>query len=109
MLASLRTNCAWVLACTRSFALVESQVVVSCTGTVWLKVLLHATSVQKPVKNHFLGKSRETRIIVSALLKKLFWKNTVFHLPTTVELQWLEHLWDHENLFETGVVRANEG
>ena len=27
----------------------------------------------------------------------------------TVELQWLELLWDHENLFETGVVRANEG
>ena len=27
----------------------------------------------------------------------------------TVELQWLEHLWDHENLFETGEVRANEG
>ena len=27
----------------------------------------------------------------------------------TVELQWLEHLWAHENLFETGVVRANEG
>ena len=27
----------------------------------------------------------------------------------TVELQWLKHLWDHENLFETGVVRANEG
>ena len=26
----------------------------------------------------------------------------------TVELQWLEHLWDHENKFETGVVRANE-
>ena len=27
---------------------------------------------------------------------------------STVELQWLEHLWDHENLFETGVVRAIE-
>ena len=27
----------------------------------------------------------------------------------TVELQWLEHLRDHENQFETGVVRANEG
>ena len=27
----------------------------------------------------------------------------------TVELQWLEHLWDFENLFETGVVRAIEG
>ena len=27
----------------------------------------------------------------------------------TVELQLLEHLWDYENLFETGVVRAIEG
>ena len=27
----------------------------------------------------------------------------------TVELQWLEHPWDYENLFETGVVRAIEG
>ena len=25
----------------------------------------------------------------------------------TVELQWLEHLWDHENLFEAGVVRIH--
>ena len=29
-------------------------------------------------------------------------------LPYTVELQWLEHLWNHDNMFETGVVRANE-
>ena len=29
-------------------------------------------------------------------------------IRNTVELQWLEHLWDHENMFETGVVRANE-
>ena len=27
----------------------------------------------------------------------------------TVERQWLEHLWDHGNLFETWVVRATEG
>ena len=27
----------------------------------------------------------------------------------TVKLKWLEHLWDYENLFETGVVRATEG
>ena len=26
----------------------------------------------------------------------------------TVELKWLEHLWNHENMVETGVVRANE-
>ena len=40
----------------------------------------------------------------STIWKKLF--------PTlylyTVELQWLEHLWNHKNMFETGVVRANE-
>ena len=27
----------------------------------------------------------------------------------TVELRWLEHLWDHRKLFETWVVRASEG
>ena len=27
----------------------------------------------------------------------------------TVELQWLEHLWDYENLYEAGVVWATEG
>ena len=26
----------------------------------------------------------------------------------TVELQWLENIWNHENIFETGVVQANE-
>ena len=32
-----------------------------------------------------------------------------FKIGTTVELQWLEHLWDHRKLFETLVVRATEG
>ena len=26
----------------------------------------------------------------------------------TVELHWLEHLWNNENMFETGAGRANE-
>ena len=26
----------------------------------------------------------------------------------TSKIQWLEHLWNHEKMFETGVVRANE-
>ena len=30
-------------------------------------------------------------------------------LLCTVEPQWLEHLWDHGNVFETWVVRATEG
>ena len=33
---------------------------------------------------------------------------TLGNLKTTVELRRLEHLWNHENMFETGVVRANE-
>ena len=40
------------------------------------------------------------------LLKELKRKDFA---PITVELQWLEHLWDYENSFETGVVRAIEG
>ena len=34
----------------------------------------------------------------------------VFHYVLylhTVELQWLEDFWNHEKMFETGVVRAN--
>ena len=31
-----------------------------------------------------------------------------YSLSNTVEIKWLEHLWNHENMFETGVVRANE-
>ena len=27
-------------------------------------------------------------------------------LPYTVELQWLELFWNHENMFDTGVVQA---
>ena len=31
----------------------------------------------------------------------------VYAFINTVELQWLEHLRNHENIFDTGVVRAN--
>ena len=33
---------------------------------------------------------------------------TGFKVQCTVELQWLEHLSDYENVFATGVVRAIE-
>ena len=29
-------------------------------------------------------------------------------IVTTISLKWLEHLRNHENIFETGLVRANE-
>ena len=35
-------------------------------------------------------------------------KTTDVLLLNIVEVQWLEHLWNHENMFETGVVRASE-
>ena len=44
-------------------------------------------------------------LIKLLMLKKL--RPKVF--TCAVELQWLKHLWDYENLFETGVVRAIEG
>ena len=37
-----------------------------------------------------------------------FYIQKIMCLLYTVELQWLEPLSDHENIFETGVVRANE-
>ena len=33
---------------------------------------------------------------------------TKFVVQITVELQWLEHHWNHVNMFETGVVQDNE-
>ena len=32
--------------------------------------------------------------------------NETIKISSTAELQWLEHLWDYENMFETGVVLA---
>ena len=34
--------------------------------------------------------------------------NSVPKFTNTLELQWLKHLWNHENMFETGIVRAKE-
>ena len=31
-----------------------------------------------------------------------------FHKNNAAELQWLERIWYRENMFETGVVRANK-
>ena len=31
---------------------------------------------------------------------------TKFVVQITVELQWLKHLWNHENMFETGIVQV---
>ena len=47
-------------------------------------------------------------VLITHSAAKLPRKRSLRHLFITVELQWLEHLWNHENMFETGLVRANE-
>ena len=41
------------------------------------------------------------------MLRKLY-RFSLNNFGCTVELQWLEHLRDYENMLETGVVRFNE-
>ena len=47
-------------------------------------------------------------IVRIELLLKAKPSTSTAKILTTVELQWLAHFWDHENMFETGVVRATE-
>ena len=64
--------------------------------------------------NAFKG---EYPVFLSDIIFFKFRMQTAFHVNKsstlfkafTVELRWLEPLWDHENLFETAVTRASEG
>ena len=47
-------------------------------------------------------------IVSSLALVRFLFALCVWFNIFTVELQWLEHLLGYENMFETGVVRANE-
>ena len=61
-----------------------------------------------------LDRSSETDLMVSQPLASDKWQtappqyNICCSETITVGLEWLEHLWNHENIFETGVIRANE-
>ena len=50
-----------------------------------------------------------TKYISSIFAEKSIFKNANILPKYTVELQWLEHPCDYENLFESGVVRVIEG
>ena len=58
----------------------------------------------------FIDRMSRNRFIKRGSLRQNFDKLKVENLleQDTVELQWLDHLWDNENMFEIGVVRANE-
>ena len=61
--------------------------------------LLRTTVLDKP--EIYLGKR-------STLEELSLHKDAGVFKGNTVELQWLGYLWNPENMFETGVVRANE-
>ena len=42
------------------------------------------------------------------MIFKLVQENDAIETHFTVEIQWLENLWDYENMFETGEVWATE-
>ena len=48
-------------------------------------------------------------VLKSAVALFCCWRQGSSLQDITVELQWFEHLWDHKNKFETGLVRAIEG
>ena len=41
-------------------------------------------------------------------LKQIYTCYDIWTKKYTVEFQWIEHLWNHENMFEIGVVRGYE-
>ena len=83
------------------------------------------TSAELPTRNCFVHKiicAKEKRLKFDAInvvvvddflrlkIKKQYMYVTTIALPdqNTVKLQWLEHFWNHENMFETEIVGANE-
>ena len=44
------------------------------------------------------NKQEDTKFISPGETGRTLW------CQSTVELQWIEHLWNHENMFETGVL-----
>ena len=47
--------------------------------------------------------------LCGSALRVVYHQSSIIYNLITVDLQWLEHIWNHENMLETGVVRANEG
>ena len=57
----------------------------------------HQQTVQTPIRR------RNTRRLINLICLL-----TEKSMQNTVELQWLEHIWNNENMFETGIARDNE-
>ena len=56
-------------------------------------------------QHNFITEMHKQPLLKLRPYEELMVKHTLLY---TEELQWLKHLSDHENMFEIGVVRANE-
>ena len=54
-----------------------------------------------------ITRTRQSAVLRSPSVSTVM--DILYAKPNTVEIQWLEHLWGYENLFETGVFRVIEG
>ena len=63
-------------------------------------------------RNGYALHGSKEEVLIAVTFVKMTEKHVQVHIPIyikdTVELQWLEYLWNHVIMFETGVVRANE-
>ena len=75
--------------------------------TAVITLLMESNSLDaKLVRSTFNSSCIKNCIIMNRFIR---WFQCIMDLKTTVEFQWLEHLWDHRKLFETWVVRVTEG
>ena len=45
----------------------------------------------------------QRQYVITQPTQQLFFENVCHSIYNTVELQWLKHLWNHENMFKTKV------
>ena len=83
---------------------------------VWLKIKCSETAmlVSGVVANIFNKLLKEYQSILYHIIVEVcvcmcfFLRDASVHKHCTVELHWLKHLWNHENMFQIEVVRDNE-
>ena len=70
--------------------------------------MIYLSRIRSPRSKFFYFKNQSIlKTEAKQMIELLPLKWYPFNL-NTVELQWLMHLWNHENMFQTGVVRASE-
>ena len=80
------------------------------TSKAYLHIKLNTISDGKIVYVHTKVNKHQDNVPVGArrLVPYKTSRTTEQTITNTEEFQWLKHLWSHENMFEAGVIQANE-